>query len=191
MCLCGLAATTMLLTSCGGNPSGDRKPSGRGGQGANATQAKAPNFALSAVPAGAKDVADIKTSAKRGDEVVMRGIVGGRPKPFLDEVAVVTVVDVNFVGPCDPDGHCSIPWDYCCSDKTAITAAMATVQVVDTDGKPLPGTLRGVGGLEPLATVTVRGTVADVERGKRLVINAAAAHVQPYKPTKVPDAPSR
>ena len=51
---------------------------------------------LAQAPAGAKDVAAVKKGAKPGDEVVLRGRVGGSVSPFVDGRASFQVVDASL-----------------------------------------------------------------------------------------------
>ena len=147
---------------------------------AASSQAAVPSgFVLDKAPDGAKDLAALKTSAvKDGEQIVVRGVVGGSEHPFVNNRAVVRVIDTS-VTTCDkqPGDSCETPWDACCDADNAKKKA-TTVQVVDAAGSPLRGTLEGVGGLKPLSEVVVRGT-ARLEGGTNLVIDAAAIHVKP------------
>ena len=179
---CALLALGLMLASCdrSDTPGGATPNDG-------VARAKVPaGLALTAPPEGARDVADLKATAKAGEEAVLRGIIGGRVKPFVEGRAVLTVVDATFPGgPCKTCESCPTPWDYCCAEQAELATVMATVQVADAAGKPLVGTLKGVAGLEPLATVVVRGTVADAQPGKVLLLNATGIYVEP-KPAPAP-----
>lgn len=54
-----------------------------------------------------------------------------------------------------------------------------TVQVVDEEGKLVKKTLRGVGGVKELSTVTVTGEVAEGSNDSNMLINAAGIFVHP------------
>lgn len=172
---CGLMAAGLMLTSC------DRSDTPGGPSAGGAARANVPaGFALTAPPQGARDVIELKATARAGEQAVLRGIIGGRVKPFVDGRAVLTVVDATFPGgPCKPYKSCPTPWDYCCAEQAELAAAMATIQVADASGKPLAGTLEGVAGLQALARVVVRGTVADAQPGKVLLISATGVYVEP------------
>jgi len=152
-------------------------------QGGAAATASAPAEAvpagliLASAPGEAKDVNAIKASAKEGDEVVLRGRVGGSIHPIVDGRAAFQVVDLS-VKSCKeiPGDTCETPWDYCCEPDVA--KSTATVQVVGGDGKPLKTGLKGVGGLAPLAEVTVKGKVGKTAEGAPLVVNATGIHVK-------------
>src|SRR4051812_20800093 len=70
-------------------------------------------------PARAKDVVAAR-NASDGDEVIVRGRVGGSEKPFTEGRAVFQLVDLALAT-CDKTGpmhNCKTPWDYCCDDKS-------------------------------------------------------------------------
>lgn len=137
-------------------------------------------FVLASVPADARDVAAVKAAGvKDGDEVVVRGVVGGAERPFDAARAVVQIID-PAVQTCDKMGMgkeaCSTPWDACCHQDDA-KARGATVRVVDAAGTPLAGTLEGVGGLKPLREIVVKGK-ARTGGGKSLVVDATNVWVK-------------
>ena len=137
-------------------------------------------FVLNKAPEGAKDVAAVRSGGvKDGDELVVRGVVGGSVQPFVGGRAVVQIIDPS-IPTCDKmpgEEGCKTPWDACCN-KSDITARSATVEVVDAGGNPLKGTLQGVGGIKPLSEVIVRGK-ARTEGGKSLVVDASGIYVKP------------
>src|SRR5687767_13723238 len=71
---------------------------------------------LTAAPAGAKDVVAVKSEAKEGDAVVVRGAIGGRVKTFVSGFAMFTIGDMKALTSCNnrPDDPCETPWDFCC-----------------------------------------------------------------------------
>ena len=166
-----------LVTAC------DRQESksSSGGQGGSQTpvQAAVPaGFVLDKAPDGTKDLAAVKSAGvKDGEEVIVRGVVGGSAQPFVGGRAVVQIIDPS-VTTCDrmPGETCETPWDACCS-KDDVSTKSATVQVVDAAGGPLKGTLEGVGGMKPLSEVVVRGK-ARMEGGKSLVVDATGVYVK-------------
>jgi hypothetical protein len=138
-----------------------------------------PGLVLAEAPAGAKDVAAVRKEVKAGDEVVLRGKVGGSLSPIVEGRASFQIVDASLTS-CDqmPGDTCKTPWDYCCDDPKEVAAHSASVQVVGADGKPLRAPLAGVGGLKPLSEVTVKGTVAKAGDSGTLVVNATGIYVK-------------
>ena len=138
------------------------------------------NLILDKSPDGAQDVIALQKSAKAGDTVTLRGRVGGNEKPLADNRAIVTVVDPT-VTTCErmPGDACKTPWDACCEPSEKIAANSATVQVVDSSGKPLAATLESIAGLKPLSKVTVSGTARRPAGSDVLIIEAKQIHVTP------------
>lgn len=144
----------------------------------SADQAAVPtDFVRTTEPAGARDLAEVKSSVKDGDDVVVRAVVGGSEEPFISTRAVVQIIDPS-VKTCNqtPGDGCKTPWDACC-DQDGVKAKGATVQVVDADGKPVAGTLHGVGGLKPSSQIVIVGK-AKME-GPALLINATGIYLKP------------
>ena len=90
-------------------------------------------------PANAAAVAEVKTAAKEGDEVVVRGRIGGSGEPISKDSSIFTIMDLK-VPHCgeNPDDKCPRPWDYCCETPDTIKQNSATVKIVGDDGEPLP-----------------------------------------------------
>lgn len=132
----------------------------------------------SEAPAGAKNVAAVVKDAKDGDEIIVRGRIGGRAEPFVTDRAVVQLIDTSIKA-CNetPGDNCAKPWDMCCEPADTIAANSVSVQVVDADGRPLKAGLKGAGGLQPLSTVTVKGKAIRPAGSKSVTINATALHV--------------
>lgn len=173
-----VACLTLGVIGCDGG--GDTPPAAKGGAEAAVppgTEVVLADVILAQPPPDAKDVNALKASAKEGDEVVLRGRVGGSADPFVNGRAAFQIVDMS-VKSCKeiPGDTCETPWDYCCEPDVAKSSA--TVQIVDADGKPLKVGLKGVGGLQPLAEVTVKGTVAKTQEGAPMVVNATGIHVK-------------
>lgn len=128
-------------------------------------------------PAGARDVADVKATAKEGDEVVVRGVVGGDAKPIVSGRAVFTMGDEKGLALCLGEGEsCPTPWDACCMDPDSKAANTLTVQVVGPDGRPLAADV-GASGVAPMAHVVVAGKVGPRPDPKVLVVTATKVHV--------------
>lgn len=133
---------------------------------------------LKEAPAGAKPIADIKKSAKAGDEVVLVGRVGGRVDPISKDRAILTVMDPSVTSCKEmPGDTCPTPWDYCCEERDSLVANSATVQVVDAAGKPITVGLEGVAGIKPLSELVVKGKVQQAD-GKVLIVNATGVFVR-------------
>ncbi len=130
---------------------------------------------VATAPADAKGVVELKGTAKDGDEVVVRGVVGGTEDPVAANQAIVTILDAG-VTTCDKmEGDtCKTPWDACCEKDLA--AKVATVQVLGADGKPLKGSLAAAG-VKPLKQVVVAGKARVPADGKALIIEASKIHV--------------
>lgn len=146
--------------------------------------AKAPlptGFFVEKPPENAKDVSEARRAGgegtlKAGDEVVLRGRVGGSKEPFVAGRAVFTLMGRGLKA-CNenPDDKCSKPWDYCCETKEDILANSVTVQVVDAKGQILRTDMKGRRGMKELSELVVVGKIASAD-GKAVVINATAVH---------------
>ena len=133
-------------------------------------------------PKDAKDVAALKKTAKRGDTVVMKAVVGGRSEPFVKNRAIFMVADRSLKA-CNqiPGDTCTKPWDYCCESSESKKANMATVQFTGADGKPLKVGAQAAGGLEPLRLVVIEGVVSEIDDKGTFVIDAKKVFVEPAK----------
>ncbi|MFN9131088.1 MAG: hypothetical protein ACK5XO_00195 [Phycisphaerales bacterium] len=135
-------------------------------------------FFVEKQPENAKDVSEIRKAGtlKAGDEVVLRGRVGGSKEPFVAGRAVLTLMGRGLKA-CNenPDDKCSKPWDYCCETKQDILANSVTVQVVDAKGQILRTDMKGRRGLKELTEIVVIGNVSSAD-GKAVVVNAQAVY---------------
>lgn len=124
----------------------------------------------------ARDVSDARKAGglKVGDEVVLRGRIGGSKEPFVAGRAVFTLMG-RGLKPCNenPDDNCSKPWDYCCETKQDILANSVSVQVVDAKGQILRTDMKGRRGLKELSEVVVVGKVTSAD-AKSVVVNAGS-----------------
>ena len=120
-----------------------------------------------------------RTDAKPGDEIVIHGLIMGRGKVFVDGRASFLLGDREKLTPCNvmPGDECETPWDACCDSKEAKREGIASIQIVDAEGKVLSGGLKGVKGLKELSAVTVSGTVDQSSTAENLVVNAKVIHV--------------
>jgi len=129
---------------------------------------------VTAAPANAKTVEEVKATAKTGDAVVMRGRVGGSEEPFVEGRAVFTLVGSGLKACSDKaDDKCKTPWDYCCDTPADIAKHSATVQVVDAAGAPIKASIKGQNGIKELSELTIAGKV--VQANEKVVIIAASA----------------
>jgi hypothetical protein len=171
---CLALATAALLASC------DKKEVS-----VTAPAVSTPSAALSAVLAAAptgepKPIHLIRTTAKPGDEITISGRIMGNEKPFVEGRAAFILGDPSVLTPCnkDPDDKCSTPWDTCCDSPEDKKRGTATIQIVGADGRVLKESVEGVGGLENLATVTVRGKVAEGSSADLLIVSAEAIRAE-------------
>ncbi len=133
-------------------------------------------WVLVSEPAGSISVAELKASAVEGDEVVLRGRIGGRMRPMSADSPVFTVVDLGLAhcGQIPGDG-CSTPWDYCCETPETMVANTATIQLVDAAGRAL-GASPAEHGFAPLDEVVVVGVVGARPGGGVLTVRATGVH---------------
>ena len=94
-------------------------------------------------------------------------------------ISLLTLGDPARITSCDliPGDECTTPWDVCCADPDVVTASVATIQVLDEQGKPLKSGLRGLGGLQELSSLIVVGEVAEGSNEKNFLVNATGIHV--------------
>jgi hypothetical protein len=119
----------------------------------------------------------VRKDAKDGDEVVLRGRIGGSVKPFAENRAIVTLVDASVKSCADTEGDaCETPWDYCCEPDVAKSSL--TVQVVDAQGRPLPASLQGANGMKPLSEVVVKGKVRRPAGSDAVIVDATGVYVK-------------
>lgn len=124
-------------------------------------------------------IGEVKRSAAAGDTVRFVARVGGRATCFVPSAAVMIVADPILEDCIQKGDGCPKPWDYCCEPRERIKANTATVRLVDASGLPLPETMEGAGGLEPLRTIEVLGTVAETGPEGLFVVDAERIYVVP------------
>lgn len=135
-------------------------------------------FFVEKQPENAKDVSEARKGGalKAGDEVVLRGRIGGSKDPFVAGRAVFTLVGRGIKACSDNPGEkCSRPWDYCCETKEDILANSVSVQVTDAKGQVLRTDMKGRRGLKELSEIVVVGKVASAGGGA-LVVNATTVY---------------
>jgi hypothetical protein len=163
-----LAAALLLLTACGGEESVQEIGSG--------TPLPDSVF-LSEAPAGIQTIKALKASAKEGDEVVVRVVVGGTESPIVAGRASAAIIDASINNPCmAEDDHCPIPWDYCCTPQENRTANLATLRVTDEAGQILKADLEPR--IKPLTTLVIKGTVGPRPDEEVLTIDAQGIYIE-------------
>ena len=177
-----VAGLAVVFAGCDGSSSPDAAgegataPSGGSASRGASGGAAAPGWLLTTAPEGAVDVAAAKQSASEGDEVALRGRIGGRSDPLSAASAVFVIMDASVPSCADVEGdNCPTPWDYCCEPSESITANNATVQLVGDDGAPLAIDLRRHG-LKELDEVIVIGRVAARPNEQTLVVQATGLY---------------
>lgn len=164
--------SVLVLGSCGKEQDGSGVRSKRSAPAALV-------FMLAEEPQDAAPVGRIKAEGQVGEEVVVRGRIGGRVDPIARDLAIFLIADTSLLTCADlPDDHCPTPWDYCCEPRPSLMARTATVQIVTADGAPLEVNLREAG-LSPMSEVVVRGRVGERPTPEILVINASGIWVKP------------
>jgi hypothetical protein len=167
---CLLIAAAALLASCKEKPTQAAAP-----------PAKEASAALTAVlatpPTGEpQSIHLVRSSAKPGDVVTLSGRIMGNATPFVEGRAAFILGDPNILTACNdtPGDKCETPWDVCCDSPEDKKRGIATIQIVDAEGRVLKESVEGVGGLEKLATLTVTGKVAEGSSADLLIVNARA-----------------
>lgn len=163
-----LAACGLALTGCSESPETHSDSTG--------AAPTSMEWKLASLPEGAVGVKDAKGNANEGDNITVRGIIGGRMDALSTDSAMFVMVDAGLENNClSEDDHCSTPWDYCCALPEDIQANSATVQLVDGDGNAMAFDLSGQG-FSPLDEVVVIGTVAARPSEQVLTIRATGLH---------------
>jgi len=168
-------ATALAVTGC----DGDQAPTAPPPPQPTAADAALPaDLFLDKAPDGAQELAAAKKSAKAGDEIVLRGRVGGQEEPIAPNRAILTLLD-SAIKTCNQmaGDTCKTPWDACCEPGEVLRANTATIQIVDADGRPLKTGLRGVHGIEPMKEVVIVGEVKGQE-ADTLVVDATGIYVK-------------
>jgi hypothetical protein len=167
-----LAIAALTLVSCGKKESVDPVESA-------APTATFDSFFSAQPIAEPKAIHVARSTAKPGDDIVIYGLIMGREKVFVDGRASFLLGDREKLTPCNsiPGDECETPWDACCDSKEAKLEGIASIQIVDAEGRVLSGGLKGVRGLKELSTVAVSGTVDRSSTPENLVVNAKVIHV--------------
>jgi len=174
------ASVLSVSVLVGGLAGCEKKKDATGTQGTNTTHgttgATIPAaYFVTAEPAGAKPILEVKKAAKAGDPVVMHGRIAGREDPFTAGRASFMMTDMSLAV-CE-DG-CKTPWDHCCDDAKTIATNAATVQLVDDKGEVIKAAANGVHGLAPNAELVIVGTIKSMDEAGNLVVDAKQVYVK-------------
>jgi hypothetical protein len=143
------------------------------------SEADKAKYLLAEEPAGAKAVQVVRQEAKDGDDVVIVGRIGGETKPWVEGKAAFWIVDASVKSCLQMEGeNCATPWDYCCTPKEELRQAMATVKVVDDQGRTVAADARQLLGVKELQTVVARGQARRDDHGN-LTVLAKGLYVRP------------
>lgn len=144
---------------------------------------------LNTAPPNAVDVAAAKTTAKAGDTLAIRGVIGGRLSPLTEASGLIVLMDPAIPScAANPDDHCPTPWDYCCETASTISSNAATVQLRDASGQPLS---LPAGAYSELDELIVVGTVAPRPNDETLVLHASGLYLaSEYKAGSASGGPS-
>jgi len=139
------------------------------------------SLVLTSAPEGALQIVEARKTAKEGQQITLSGTVMGRKEPFVNGRAIMVLGDPNKITPCNlkEDDACPTPWDVCCDDPDDVKASTVTIQVVDTNGKPIKEGFKGVSGIKELSQLIVKGIVANGSNADNLLINATGIYVKP------------
>ena len=136
----------------------------------NPAGAAAPDatYVLSTEPQGANGVGAVRKSTEDKDQVTIVGRIGGSAEPFVDGLAAFTIVDPK-VPHCSEDEGCPTPWDYCCT-QNEVKDNIATVRIVDDQGKLVAKDAKTLLGVKELSTVVVQGKAQRDDQGNLTVL---------------------
>lgn len=148
---------------------------------ASQTQTSGPNtdgekFLLADEPEDAQDVIAARKEANNDDEVAVVGRIGGSVNPWVEGMAVFSIVDPSLKACSDIEGdQCPTPWDYCC--ETELKTGTALVKLVDQEGNVINTDARELLALKELQTVVARGKAQRDDAGN-LTVLATGIHVR-------------
>lgn len=168
-------ALCLAVTSCGG---GDDEASNNKTTVSSAFDTLQ-SLLLPKAPEGAITITEARKKPTPGTQVIVSGKVMGNDNPIIQSRALLTLGDPTRLDSCDliPGDECPTPWDVCCADPDIVRASIATIQVIDENGKPVKAGLRGLGGLQELSKLIVIGEVANGSNANNFLVNATGFHV--------------
>ena len=128
---------------------------------------------------GAQNIHLARTTAQPGEEITLKGELMGRGNVFVEGRAAFVLGDPTKLTTCDKmsGDNCTTPWDACCDSPELKRVGIASVQILGADGRVLASGIKGVNGMQELASVIVKGTVAENSTAENFIINAQQIHV--------------
>lgn len=161
-------STLLTLSACSESTS---EPQAQSTPTQTTTQTTPHAWVLTSAPDGDVSVTQAKSNAQEGDQIIVRGRIGGRQTPISADSPVFTIVDLDleYCGQTTED-NCPVPWDYCCETPSTIASNTATVQVLGDDVDLIGA------GLEPLDELILVGTVAPRPDEQVLTIRATGIY---------------
>lgn len=163
-----LTITCLMVIGCGGSDTPDESAGDSG---------LPESVFLAEAPDGVQTITALKATAKEGDEVVVRVVVGGTTEPIVQGRASAAIIDASMENPClSEDDPCQTKWDYCCSPQEARTANLATLRVTDEAGEVLKANLEPR--IKPLTTLVVKGIVGPRPDEQVLTIDATGIYIE-------------
>lgn len=179
-----LAVTGLLLSACGEKATDETSTASE-----NSDSSALDAYLVKEAHSEVKQISELFAKPDPGTEVVVGGEVMGSMNPFIDGRAMVVLGDPTKLTPCNrrPGDECTTPWDVCCDLSETIKSSIATIQLVDDEGKIIKSGLKGVEGIQELSYLTVSGTIAEGSNAENLLINAKEIYVADESPYK--DAP--
>jgi hypothetical protein len=135
------------------------------------------SYLLSSQPTDVLQVKQFLEQAKDGDQVAVVGRIGGERDPWVEGLAIFTIVD-NSLTPCNeiPEDQCKTPWDYCCA--TDIATSRIAVEIVDKNEEIVLESANRLLKVKELQRVVVQGTTRRDDDGKVSLI-ATGIFVEP------------
>lgn len=173
-CLWTLSLAVLLVCGCG-QASSESESLAKGDPAGSPTLTR---YLASEEPAGVMEIGDARKSAGTDEEVVIVGRIGGSGEPFVEGLAAFTLVDLK-VPYCAADEGCPTPWDYCCT-QDEVKDNIATIKLVDGEGKLVNEDARNLPGVKELSVVVAQGTALRDESGN-LTVAATKIFVRPVK----------
>ena len=169
-----ITLTALALTGCSAEEANEKTN-------APTVATSLPNsFFTSERPLNVKDLVDVKTTAKKGDEVTFLARIGGRKNAsFVSSISMMIVADPALLS-CELMGeedHCATPEDYCCENREKLHLGLATVRFLDRSGEVFPFSIDGDHSLETLKYVVVSGNVVDNNDKGVFIIDATKVWV--------------
>ena len=130
---------------------------------------------LDRLPADALEVAEARSDASVGDEIILRGRVAFSADAFTPAGSFLLVDEASVPECCAKGEHEGAPASEC----EVAAEKSAQVQLLDGRGEPIRGSLENRHGLAAGKEVFVVGTVKETGAGRAMAVNAKAIHVSP------------